>query len=97
MASYTEVTSKHATLAASTVDDVTITGATSLLQVVNRGSDDIYLTHGASAPTNPTVAGDDTFFLGPEGTFFIPLESSGNYTVKLISTGTPAYSVQDVS
>ena len=93
MASYEEATSKHATLVASTVDTVTLTGTDYYsVEVLHRSSsvtDPIYFTVDGSTPT---VAGDDTYVVMPGG--WKTVRSKENIdVVKLISAGTPAYSV----
>lgn len=93
MASHSVALSKHATLSAATVDTITLTVDYQAVEVKNRGtSGDIYFTTDSSAPTS---AGDNTYFVGPgEG---LVVRSGYNVdTVKLISAGTPAYSVTGV-
>lgn len=83
--------STHGTLSADTVATVTI-GDQSIdaIQVVNRGDTDIYFTFDGSAPSssNPhanVVPANDQRTIG--------LDHRGAKPVKLISTGTPAFSV----
>lgn len=82
---------KHGTLVAATVATVTLTPNAKFVEVVNRGSDDIYFRLDG---TDPTVAGDDTYVV-PGGGFTRVRNNDrdGSVSVKLISSGTPAYSV----
>ena len=96
MATYTVTACKHQTLAASTVDTVNFGGAESVV-VQNRGaSGDIYCTVGMNSATaaTPTVAGDDTIVVVANSAITISRPDEGVVTsVKLISSGTPSYSV----
>ena len=92
--------SSHGVLVASTVSTVTFSLNYAQIEIVNRdASADIFFTTSGVAPT---VGGDDTLvvpaghstivpnYLGPND----PADSVINGTVvKLISAGTPAYSV----
>lgn len=85
---------KHGTLVASTAATVTISGTFRKATLVNHGDDPIYFTsHGdADAISDPTVQGDDTAVC-PAG---MPVDlpcTSGNLTVKMISSSTPSYSL----
>ena len=100
MATYTKTRTMHATLVAATVDTVTLSVVSSTVEVVNRGATgDIFLTLDGTAPT---VSGDDTFvvaantarvFGNPLGIVDAPHGDTPTTTVKLISSGTPSYSV----
>jgi Chitobiase/beta-hexosaminidase C-terminal domain len=97
MASYTVTRSAHETLAATTEDDVTITDPQVDVAVTNRsGSAEIYFTIDGSTPT---VGGENTFVL-PAATCSREVSSDKFNTatpvVKLISTGTPDYSVESL-
>jgi len=81
---------EHGTLVATTVSTVEITGNHENLVVVNHGTDAIYFTVDGSTPT---VAGDDTFVCLGGGYANAEARGSGPYSVKLISAGTPAFSV----
>lgn len=92
MATYNVARAKHATLVASTVDTVNMSSKGNALRVINRdaqGGDALYFSIDGTAPT---VAGDDTYFLGPDQA----LDTAGGdiAAVKLISSGTPDYSVE---
>jgi hypothetical protein len=91
MASYTATSAKHATLGASTVDTVTLGSDCNNVEVYNRAATvDIYFTvNGAT----PTVAGDNTYAVGPGTALLVSVPTSGATVVKLISTGANAYSV----
>jgi hypothetical protein len=84
----------HGTLVATTVDKMDFVNYYSRLRVVNRGSGDIFVsTDGA---TDPTVAGAE-FDVVPANTSVIvgvKVEpAAGTCEIRLISSGTPAYSV----
>jgi hypothetical protein len=87
----------HGTLVAATVTTVTLTSVKQSLRVQNRSTDQqIYYTYGAGVAADPTVAGDDTFAIPPGATDeWIDLGAVGaGFVVKLISAGTPAFSVE---
>lgn len=100
MATYSVNRAKHATLTASTIDQVTVATA-GIAEVMNRtGSSEIYFTVGtvASPPADPTVGGDDCFVVPATlGSYVLERAPSfateGPVVVKLISVGTPGYSV----
>ena len=87
----------HSTLTASTVDVVTLSRGTVFVEVYNRaaaGGADIYVTTGSSA--SPTVGGNDCYIITPQSSDTLPtyrLQGSDSNVVRLISSGTPAYSV----
>lgn len=103
MGSYSAAIAKHATLVAATVDTVTLnvdatTGrADPAIVVENRGTTDaLYFTYSVNgtAPAAPTVAGDDCYYVGPGTSISIDTMWGSDVIVKLISAGTPAYSVE---
>lgn len=80
-------------LTASTVDTVTFAAAdVAEVEVITDGSADVYVTFGASK--TPTVAGTQCWRI-PAGSVSAVIEprTSGPTVVKLISAGTPFYSV----
>lgn len=91
-------TSSVGTLTADTVATVTLTLANMrAVTVVNRGTDEIWYTYdvGSDTPGDPAVATSGSLCL-PAGVV-VTEELPGSYgtaTVKLISTGTPTYSVE---
>lgn len=90
MANYNVSLAKHATLVAATADSVTFTVPRSSVEVKNRGtSGDIYFTVNGDTPVS---AADNTYFVGPGEGLVVAL-ASASQVVKLISAGTPAYSV----
>lgn len=96
MASYTVARSKHATLVAATVDSVTLSLDYSQVEIVNRSTTgDIYATVDG---TTPVSAADDTIYIGPGQALVLALPTTGAGTdvIKLISAGTPSYSVTGV-
>jgi hypothetical protein len=88
-----EITSTHGTLVANTVATVTFRadfGDT--VTVLNRGAGDIYLTLDGTAPT---VGGANTSIVLANSTRTYKVASSQTaLAVKLISSGTPAYTVE---
>jgi hypothetical protein len=89
MAAQTAVKAQHATLTAAEVDTITFSGSGSTIRVRNRGTaGDIYFTLDNSTPV--TLA-DDTYFCGPGENVIV---ETSQKVVKLISAGTPAYSVE---
>lgn len=87
-------TAKHGTLVASTVATVSISGGFRTAVLVNHGNDPIYFHSDQILEKvgTPTVQGDDTSVC-PAG---VPVElpcTSGSLSVKLISIGTPRYSL----
>ena len=107
MATISAVFAAHATLSSSTVDTVTLTGAAmgrgfaSSIEVSNEtpangsGAANIYFKVGTSTTTSPTVAGNDTYVVLPGQA--VQVSTGSGSVVKLISSGTPAYSVTGVS
>ena len=67
MANYTLNVAKHATLSGTTVDVVTTTTTGSDIEVLNRGTTDLFVTFGnglqATEIANPTTNGDDTVII----------------------------------
>ena len=100
MANYDAVAvSTHQTLAAATEDRVTFAGDADRVIIVNRGSGPLYFTYGGSGtddPAVPTVAGVGTHvLLAGERTEVYP--ATGQATrVRLIATGTEAYSIETI-
>lgn len=94
MASYSEARAKHATLVASTVDTVTLTGTGrnfSAVEVLHKSpavADPIYFTVDGSTPT---VNGPNTDVVMPGG--WKTVATPDGDVIKLISAGTPAYAV----
>lgn len=100
MASYSVSASEHGayakTLVASTVDTVTFDKDVDTVEVVSDGSAAIYVTVDGSTPT---VAGAATYELPADAIAVrrIVVPTSGDTVVKLISSGTPVYSVAEAS
>jgi hypothetical protein len=93
MATYSVARSKHATLAAATVDTVNISSDTNYVEVVSRGDDYISFTVDGSAPT---VFGDNTFVVLPRGALQVLDAGGPTSQVKVISASAIPYSVQAV-
>lgn len=91
MATHNVQRAKHTTLTGSTVDTVNLSMSGGSVVVRNRDpfeGDVLYFTIDG---TTPTVAGDDTYFCGPGESVIIDAITAA---VKLISSGTPDYSVE---
>jgi hypothetical protein len=88
--------STHRTLVAATVDRITLTDSNfGQVEVLNRdGVAEIYFTVDGA---DPTVGGDGTHVL-PASVGAVVVRSSGRQAtvVKLISSGTPKYSIRGV-
>jgi len=94
MAAYSVSSSKHATLVATEVDTVTITGTAGYITVINRSGGTpapIYFTVGDN-PTTPTVAGNNTFVVLDLDKTVVKFDGT-NTKVALISAEAVAYSV----
>jgi len=79
-------------LVASTVDTVTFAGRDlTEVEILSDGTADIYVRVGGQPPT---IAGSTSWrILSAMGSSIIPVDTSGDTIVKLISAGTPTYSV----
>lgn len=100
MANYSVASNKHATLAASAVDKVTLTGTDPDVEVSNHGSyDPIYFTHAEGAdPPDPTVGGDNTKVVYPGESLGVKIgNTTSNTVVKLIAATITPYSVNGIS
>jgi hypothetical protein len=89
---YTVVRGKHATLAASTVDAVTLDAGSPQVEIVNLGASPIYVTIDGSVPT---VGGDETFIVTAYGALKVDVRTATK-VVKLICAAAQTYSVQAV-
>lgn len=90
---YTVNTAKHATVAVAGTDEtVNFSGNVQSVEVMCRdGAAEIYFTIDG---TTPTVGGDDTYVVPASAGAALRVGSPpGTDVVKLISSGTPAYSV----
>lgn len=91
------IKAKHGTLTASTVATVTFAADYRAIMVTHRSpsaTDPIYFTVDGSTPT---AAGDDTFVVMPGGWRSVNAQydnADASTVIKLISAGTPAYSVE---
>lgn len=81
------------TLTANTQDTVTFTGVDlPEIEILSNGEADIYVRIG-SGPA--TVAGTDCYrVMAAMGATSLPVDTSGDTVIKLISSGTPMYSVE---
>jgi hypothetical protein len=84
----------HKTLVASTVDTVTFSKDCDRVEIVNRdGAAELYFTTDG---TSPTVGGNNALVLPAAMGSYVTTAVGGLSVVKLISSGTPAYSVLEV-
>jgi hypothetical protein len=101
VASHTAVTAQHATLSGTTADTITLSGAVTHVDVLNRaaaGGADMYANiswYGAT-PTTPVAAADDLRIIAPGG--FVTFEYDGggvdtSVVVQVVGNGN-AYSVE---
>lgn len=94
MATYTLTSGRAAyekTLTANTVDTVNLGSAFSEVEVISDGAASIFFTVDGSIPT---VGGASTYYLPAAATSrSVPVRGGSAATVKLISSGTPLYSV----
>ncbi len=89
MAAVAGIRAAHATLVATTVDTITMSGgAGKRAELVNHGTDVIYFRLDGTAPV---VAADENEVLLGSERLSISLPDSGE--VQMISSGTPTYSV----
>lgn len=93
MAAYSAALVKHATLAAATVDTVTLGSDANRVEVYNRGTGDLYFTVSGGTPT---VAGDDCYIASSGAALQVDVPTAGNTVVKLISAAAVPYSVTGV-
>ena len=99
MASYSVAATERAahakTLTAATVDTVTFDADFSSIEVISHdGAAAIYFTVDG---TTPTVGGANTYFIpAAVASREVKVGTAGDTAVKLISSGTPTYSVQGV-
>lgn len=101
MASYQVAASGYSsqdnTLTASTVDTVMFLASALSVEVMADGTAAVYVTVDGSTPT---VSGANTFKLPPVGSWtalVLSVPTEGAPVVKLISAGTPVYSVSIAS
>jgi hypothetical protein len=85
---------RHGALTAETVATVALPLDADIVEVVNRGNTDIYFTADGTAPT---VDGNDVEIVTAGTALEVQRRAAGNATVKLVSTGTPAYTVRGVA
>lgn len=80
------------TLVANTVDTINFPRPHELIEVWTDGSSAVYFTTDGSTPT---IGGTATYELpaGTEKAREVPVSAPGNTVVKVISVGTPKYSV----
>ena len=97
MASYTvasgEVGAHAKTLAAATADTVTFTDDVSKVEVVTDGAAALYVRVDGTAPTVGGAASHYLPAFASAKEITVPLSDEGTVEVKLISAGTPTYSV----
>ena len=101
MTDYTATSGKHATLAANTMDSVTLSLNTDIVEIINRDlANPIYVTVGTtplSSVPNATVAGDNTMAIPGGQVRTVRVNATAptvDAVVKLIGGSASAYSVQ---
>jgi hypothetical protein len=83
------------TLVASTVDMVTFDHDCDSVEVLSDGAAKLYFTVDG---TVPTVGGQNTYtMLAAPSTRVVRIPTAGNTVVKLVSAGTPMYSVTEAT
>ena len=82
---------QHGTLVAATVATVTLDSDHSNVEILNRGTDEIFFTVDGAAPT---VDGNDVEIVPGGSALQVAAPKKGATVVRLISTGTPKYSVR---
>lgn len=88
-------TRKHGTLVASTVATIELAGHARRIEVVNRGTDDIFARGDGSDPTDG--GGDDDYVVLPGGATTVPCmdtDNDGDMQIRLISVGATKYSIE---
>ena len=97
MATYTVAANErgvHKTLVAATVDTVNFSKDCDRVEVINRdGAGELYFTTDSTAPT---VGGNNTLMLPAAIGSYVTTAVGGLSVVRLISSGTPGYSVLEV-
>lgn len=96
MATPTAARAVHATLTAATVDTATLTSPTGRFAIINRGTDTISYLFGGATSADPTALGNDCFVVPGSATVTHDWNASSALVVKLISAGTPGYSIEAV-
>lgn len=81
---------KHGTLTPATVETVVLNPSLNKVEVLNRGTSDIFVTVDQ---TTPSVLGDDAEIAQAGTSIVLPVGSSNNTIIKLISSGAVAYTV----
>jgi hypothetical protein len=81
----------HGTLTAATVATVTLDADYANVEVRNRGTDEIFFTVDG---TDPTVEGADTEVVPGNSAHQVPALQRNTTDVKMISSGTPKYTVR---
>lgn len=92
MANFTVSTAKHATLAAATVDAVTLSVPYHFVEVKNRATSGAGITFTTDGSV-PTSLADNAFIVMPGESLIVRLKG---VAVRLISATTDAYSVTGV-
>lgn len=90
-----EVGAYNKTLVASTIDQVSFDTRESVVEIISDGTADIF---GTTDGSTPTVNGPQCFIIPAGGVIVRELSprGSGTTVIKLISSGTPKYSVARV-
>jgi hypothetical protein len=93
MANYSVTRAKHATLTANVVDTVSLSEDFDSVEVVNRGSAELYFT---AEGQQPAIGGDNTYIVMPGGGVTMQPATNNLTVVKLVSPAATAYSVTGI-
>jgi hypothetical protein len=85
---------RHGVVAPESVETVSVPVDADTIEVLNRGSEDIYFTIDKSTPT---VNGNNCEIVTAGTALEVTRKAAGNAVVKLVATGECAYSVRGVS
>jgi len=94
MATYNVVRTKHATLLATVVDTVNLSGSFGFVRVVNRSAlGSVFVRVDG---TDPVVSADETFSVDNNSEKEIPIPNTAAIQVRLVCSAAAAYSVEGI-
>jgi hypothetical protein len=88
-----QIVVRHGSLTAETVETVNLPVDADTVEVLNRGTDDIYFT---VTGTNPSVGGNDCEIVTAGSALEVNRKAAGHTTVKMVSESAVEYSVRGV-
>lgn len=88
---------QHITLTANTVGTATFDQDFEAVTVINPSTVDVYARIGPTAGSDPSISGTRSHLIPARSARRIPVHTSGNTVVRLISSGTPTVEVAGVS